>query len=80
MRTENQGNLQMTVQVLDSIALWDGTPGVILTPLGFGVSVVEDNDPPEALHDACFGNYPSQVRLGVDEGLVETAWRMERLL
>ncbi len=132
----------MTVQILDSIALWDGTRGVILTPLGFGAGVVEENDlpdrialalegstalqrgyvahweirgrelwlvavhgrlrltdgqplpaewvrgdlrigigsPPEKLHDAYFGNYQSQIRLEVDEGLVETAWRMERLL
>lgn len=132
----------MTVQVLDSITLWDGTHGVILTPLGFGDGVVQNNDlpnrpvlaledstalqrgyvahwevrgrelwlkavhgrlrltggqpvaaewvqgdlrvgigaPPDDLHDAYFGNYAQQVRMVVDEGLVETAWRMERLL
>lgn len=33
----------MTVQVLDSITLWNGRHGVPLTPLGFGAGVVQDN-------------------------------------
>lgn len=133
----------MTVQVLDSINLWDHQfTGVILTPLGFGNGVVEENtqpdrivlmhegttalqrgyvahwavrgrelwlvavhgrlrlrggqpvlaewvqaemrvgigSPPEELHDFYAGNYAQQIRLVVDEGLVESAWHMERLV
>ena len=130
----------MTVQVLDTITLWDGTRGVILTPLGFGDGVVQTSDlrvrlaledssalqrgyvahwevrgrelwlsavdgrlrltggrpvaaewvrgdlrvgighPPEDLTDAYLGNYVQQIRMMVDEGLIESAWRMERLL
>lgn len=132
----------MTIQVLDSITLWDGTPGVMLTPLGFGSGLVVNDDspdrlvlvledstalqrgyvahweirgrelwlvavhgrmrlaggrpvpaewvrgeirvgigsPPEELFDAYLANYDRQIRLVVDEGLVETAWRMERIL
>jgi hypothetical protein len=132
----------MTVQVLDSITLWNGSHGVMLTPLGFGAGVVQDNDrpervrlvqedstalqrgyiahreirgralwlkavhgrlcltggrpvaaewvsgevhvgigtPPENLNDAYFARYAQQIRLVIEEGLVESAWRMERVL
>lgn len=133
---------RMTVQALDTITLWDGAPGVILTPLGFGDGVVQANDhpdrvrlvledstalgrgyiahwevrgrelwlravhgrmrltaghavlaewvsaevrvgvgpPPDELNDSYAGNYARQVRLVIDEGLIESAWSMERLL
>ena len=132
----------MTVQALDSITLWDGTHGVLVTPLGFGDDVVQCDDdpdrlllalegstalqrgymahwavrgrelwlqavhgclrltggrplaaewvsgevyvgigaPPDDLNDAYFGRYAKQIRLVIDEGLVESAWRLERLL
>lgn len=133
----------MTVQVLDSINLWENQfNGVILTPLGFGDGVVDENrqidrpvlmhegstalqrgyvahwevrarelwlvavhgrlhltggqpvpaewvraevrvgigPPPEELHDLYAANYAQQIRLVVDEGLIESAWFMERLL
>lgn len=132
----------MTVQVLDSIALWDGSHGVLVTPLGFGDGAVQTNDlpnrvvlaledstalqrgyvahwavrgrelwlqavhgrlrlasdrpvaadwvsgevyvgigaPPDDLNDAYFGRYALQIRLVVEEGLVESAWRLERVL
>lgn len=132
----------MTVQVHDSITLWDGSHGVLVTPLGFGNGVVQTNDlpdrvvlaledstalqrgyiahwamrgrelwlqavhgrlrltdsrpvaaewvsgevyvgigsPPDDLNDAYFGRYAQQVRLVIWEGLVESAWRLERLL
>lgn len=132
----------MTVQVLDSITLWDGSQGVLVTPLGFGSGAVQRNDqpervvlaledstalqrgyiahwevrgrelwlqavhgrmrltggrpvaadwvsgevyvgigaPPDDLNDAYFGRYSQQIRLVIDEGLVESAWRLERLL
>jgi len=132
----------MTVQALDTITLWDGTHGVILTPLGFGDGTVQCNDqpdrlplvlegstalqrgyvahwevrgrelwlravhgrlrlsggepvaadwvhgdlrvgigaPPDDLNDAYLGNYAHQVRIVVDDGLIESAWIMERVL
>lgn len=132
----------MTVQILDSLAFDDGTSGVILTPLGFGPGVVEEDNsadrlplvwenstalqrgyvahwkirdralwlmsvhgrlrlatgqpvqaewvtgevrvgigsPPDELYDAYMGIYARQIRLDIDEGLVASAWRVERML
>lgn len=132
----------MTVQVLDSITLWDGTHGVLVTPLGFDDVAVQCNElsdrvvlalegstalqrgyvahwaihgrelwlqavhgrlrltggrpvaahwvrgevhvgigsPPDDLNDAYFARYAQQIRLVIDEGLIESAWRMERVL
>lgn len=123
----------MTVQVHDSITLWDGSHGVLVTPLGFGGGAVQPKDqpdrvvlvledstslqrgyiahwevrgrelwlhsihgrmrltggrpiaadwvsgevyvgigtPPDDLADAYFGRYASQIRLVIDDGLIE---------
>lgn len=34
----------MTVQVVDSITLWNGSYGLLVTPPGFGPRVVRDDD------------------------------------
>ena len=132
----------MTAQVPDTITLWDGTRGVLLTHPGFGSGVVQTNElpgrmrsvledttalgrgyvahwevrgrelwlcaidgslrlaagrplmaewvsaevrvgigePPEDLLDLEMGRYATEVRMVVDEGFVESAWRIERVL
>lgn len=62
----------MTVQILDSISMaakW--VSGEVYVGIGA---------PPDDPNDACFARYAQQIRLVIQEGLVESAWRLERLL